>query len=180
MSFGLLLLRLVVGALFIGHGTQKLFGWFGGPGHDGATGFMKSLGYAKPRQMATVAALTETIAGVLLVLGLFMPLAGAMVIGVMINAAMTVHRENGLWNSGGGYEYNLVLATVGAALAYTGPGALALDEALDLGLWGPLWGTAALLLGVLTAGAVLSMRQPAEADTVAEDELAREEDRRAA
>lgn len=178
MSFGLLLLRLVVGGLFIGHGTQKLFGWFDGPGRDGATAFMDSLGYPNPRRMAVIAGATEAIAGVLLVLGLFTPVAGAMIVGVMINAILTVHRPNGLWNSDGGYEYNLVLAAVGVMFGFVGAGGASLDEALDLGMAGSLWGVATLMVGLLTAGAVLAMRQPAEAGTLAEDD--EEEERQAA
>lgn len=170
MSFGLLLLRLVVGGVFLGHGTQKLFGWFDGPGREGTTAFMDSLGYPNPRRMAVLAGVTEAVAGVLLILGLFTPVAGAMIVGVMINAILTVHRPNGLWNSDGGYEYNLVLAAVGAMFGFVGAGGASLDEVLDLGMAGALWGVATLTVGVLTAGAVLATRRPAEAGMLADEE----------
>jgi putative oxidoreductase len=178
VSFGVLLLRLVVGGLFIGHGTQKLFGWFDGPGREGTTAFMNSLGYPNPRRMAVLAGGTEAVAGLLLVVGLFTPVAGAMIVGVMINAIVTVHKSNGPWNSDGGYEYNLVLGTTGAMFGFVGAGAASLDEALDLGMAGALWGVATLTLGLLTAGAVLAMRQPAGAGTLADEE--REEERQVA
>lgn len=178
MSFGLLLLRLVVGGLFIGHGTQKLFGWFDGPGREGATAFMDSLGFPDPRRMALIAGGTEATAGLLLVLGLFTPVAGAMILGAMIAAILTVHGPNGLWNTDGGYEYNLVLAAVAVMFGFVGAGGASLDEVLDLGMAGALWGVATLTTGLLTAGAVLAMRRPAEAGTLAEEEEA--EERRAA
>jgi putative oxidoreductase len=161
VEFGLLLLRVVVGALFIGHGTQKLFGWFNGPGPEGTADMFRSLGYRRPRQMAIVAGSAEAGAGALLVLGLLTPLAAAAIIGVMLNAIVTVHRSNGLWNTAGGYEYNLVLIAVAATLAFAGPGMWAVDP----GMAGPAWGVIALLLGAITATAVLATRRaPAEAE----------------
>lgn len=163
METGLLVLRLVVGALFIGHGTQKLFGWFGGGGPDGTAEMFGSVGYRQPRTMATVAGSAEAGAGVLLVLGLFTPLAGAALIGVMLNAAVAVHLPNGLWSSNGGYEYALVNATAAAMLAFTGPGALSLDGALGLPLAGVGWGFAAILLGLVVGAGTLTMRESPEA-----------------
>ncbi len=159
METGLLLLRLVVGLLFIGHGTQKLYGWFDGGGPDGTAEMFGSVGYRKPGTMAMVAGTAEAGAGVLLVLGLFTPLAGAAIIGVMLNAAVAVHWSNGLWSSNGGYEYPLVNATAGAALAFTGPGVLSLDGALGLPLAGVGWGFAAILLGLLVGAGALTMRE---------------------
>lgn len=148
MEIGLLLLRIVVGALFIGHGTQKLFGWFGGPGLGGTGHFFGSLGYPRPKTMARVAGTAEAGAGVLLVLGVLVPFAAATIIGVMLNAAMTVHRDAGLWTDQGGYEYPLVLGTIGLALAFTGPGAIGLGTAAGIAVTG--WGGAliALVLGL--------------------------------
>ncbi|MBW3562437.1 MAG: DoxX family protein [Actinobacteria bacterium] len=153
MEIGPLLLRVVIGLLFIGHGTQKLFGWFGGHGIEGTVGFYEQLDYPKPRFMAIVAGATEAGSGLLLTLGLFTPLAAAGIIGVMINAAVTAHADNGLWSTNGGYEYNLVLATAAATLAFTGPGSLALSQT-----GGPVWGLAAIALAVLAALSVLALR----------------------
>src|SRR5436190_20363890 len=86
MSYGILLLRLVVGIAFVGHGTQKLFGWFVGYGPKGTGGFFASKGYLAPVLMAVVAGLSEAGGGTLLALGFGTPLAGAMLATVMINA----------------------------------------------------------------------------------------------
>src|SRR3982751_2357225 len=115
-------LRALIGGLFIGHGTQKLFGWFGGHGIAGTGGFFESLGYRPGKPHATLAGLTEAGGGLLLALGLFTPLAAAALIGVMVNAIGAVHWPNGLWVTEGGVEYPLVLAAVACALAFTGPG----------------------------------------------------------
>ena len=91
MEFGLLVLRLVVGALFIGHGTQKLFGWFDGHGVEGTGGFMESLGYRPGKRYALLGGVAEAGGGLLLFLGLLTPLAAAAIIGMMINAIFAVH-----------------------------------------------------------------------------------------
>src|SRR3954471_7383566 len=114
MSLGLLVLRVVIGLLFVGHGTQKLFGWFGGHGLEGTGGFMASLGYRPGRQHALLAGLSEAGGGALFALGLFTPLAVAILIGVMVNAIGSAHWDNGLWVTNGGYEYPLVLCAAAA------------------------------------------------------------------
>ena len=180
MSFGLFILRVVIGVLFVGHGTQKLFGWFGGPGIDGAQGMFRSLGYRRSRTMAILAGTAEAGAGVLLVLGFLVPLAAAAIIGVMVNAIATVHSGNGPWVSDGGWEYNVVLITAATAFAFAGPGWASLDPAIGWGLAEPGWGAAAVIAGLLSAGVVLSMREtPAAAEAPAESEL-QDEERRAA
>jgi putative oxidoreductase len=174
IDVGLLVLRLVVGLLLIGHGTQKLFGWFGGYGLAGTGGWMESIGYRPGRTHAAVAGLAETGGGLLLALGFLTPLGAAAVIGVMVNAAMAVHRPHGLWVTDNGMEYVLVLSGVAAALAFAGPGEASLDAALDLGLNGIGWGLGALALGLLAAAAVLGSRraEPAHAAHAArEDEV---------
>ena len=163
MSFGLFILRIVIGALFVGHGTQKLFGWFGGPGLDGAQGMFESLGYRRSRTMAVLAGAAEAGAGVLLVLGFLMPLAAAAIIGVMVNAIATVHAGNGPWVSDGGWEYNVVLITAATAFAFAGPGWAGLDPALGWGLAEPGWGIAAVVVGLVGGAAVLAMRQTSTA-----------------
>src|SRR5205085_8099803 len=88
MDVGMLILRLVVGALFIGHGTQKLFGWFQGHGLEGTAGFMESLGYRPGKRYAALGGLAEAGGGALLVLGLLTPLAAALIVGMMLNAIL--------------------------------------------------------------------------------------------
>jgi len=148
MDTGLLLIRLVLGLLLVGHGTQKLFGWFGGHGLEGTGGFFEKLGYHPGKLWATVAGMSETGGGLLLALGLFTPLASAMIIGVMFNTVTSVHAKNGLWVTNGGFEYSLVVGAVAAMIAFGGPGAVALDNVLDITTAGPGWGISAVALGL--------------------------------
>src|SRR3954471_1606545 len=97
MAEGLLIIRVTLGLLLFAHGTQKLFGWYGGHGLDGTGGFFESVGHRPGRMMATVAGLSEAGGGMLLALGLLTPLGSAMIIGTMIVAAASVHAPHGLW-----------------------------------------------------------------------------------
>ena len=157
MAAGLLLLRVVVGVGLIGHGTQKLFGWFGGHGPRTTGAFFEMLGYRPGVLFAVVAGLSEAGAGLSLGFGFLTPLAGAAVIGVMLNAAASL-RERGPWVINGGWEYTVVLATVGAAIALTGPGSISVDHALGVD-WSTAWGVAAIVLGVSAAAATLLLRR---------------------
>ena len=178
MSYGILLLRVVVGLAFVGHGTQKLFGWFGGYGPQGTGGFFESLGYRPGKRMAIVAGATEAGAGLMLVLGLFTPLAAAMIIGVMINATLAVHADKGVWNTNGGYELPLAFGAAAACLAYVGPGSLSADRVLLGGPYmGYFYGSVSLALGVIVGVAVHALRRE---EAPAKQEAAEEERRRAA
>ncbi|MFE5815104.1 DoxX family protein [Streptomyces sp. NPDC056479] len=126
---GLLLLRLGAGGVLIAHGTQKLFGWFGGHGIEGTGQFMESIGYRPGKASATASGLAEAGGGTLLVLGLATPAAGAAAAGGMAGAA-AVHAPNGFFNQEGGYEHAATLGLAAAGLAITGPGRLSLDHAL--------------------------------------------------
>ncbi len=168
MEIGLLLLRSVVGLTLAAHGAQKLFGWFGGYGLDGTGGFMESLGFRPGRRAAFMAGLVETGGGLLLALGLLTPFAAAAIVAVMLVAVVTVHLKGGFFSTGGGYEYNLVLAAAAAALAFTGPGALSLDAALGLQLSGALWGAGALIAGLAGGAIQLAGRAHAPALQTAE------------
>jgi putative oxidoreductase len=163
-----------VGALFIGHGTQKLFGWYGGHGVEGTGGFMESLGYRPGKRYALLGGVAEAGGGLLLFLGLLTPLAAAAIIGVMINAIFAVHVENGAWAQDGGYEYPMVLAVAAAALALADGGAASLDKMFGLNLGG-LIGWLGILLGIITGVVAANLRNPeaeieAEADTEEADE----------
>ena len=157
MDFGLFLLRLTVGLTLAAHGTQKLFGWFNGPGLEGAGRALESLGFHPGRRQALVAGLVETGAGVLLALGFLTPIAAAGVFAVMIVAGVSAHLKQGFFLSSGGYEYTLVLGLAGLTVAFTGPGALSLDALLGLSWSGILIGVTALLVGL--AGGVLPLTQ---------------------
>jgi putative oxidoreductase len=163
MSIGLLILRGAVGVLFIGHGTQKLFGWFGGGGLRRTGPFFESQDYRPGRVMALLAGLAETGAGFLLVLGLFTPLAAAGVIGVMLNAGVAVHARNGVWNAAGGFELPLTNAAVATAIAFTGPGRYSIGNLIGFSPDPVASGLFALVLGVVSGIVLLGMRQAAPA-----------------
>ena len=157
MDIGLLLLRLAVGLTLAAHGTQKLFGWFGGPGLDATGQFFAMLGFHPGRRHALMAGLAETGGGLLLALGLLTPVGAALPFSVMLVAAVTVHIKKGFFAQNGGYEYTLVLGIAALTLAFTGPGSLSLDALLGYYLSGRFWGVAALFVGVL--GGVMSLIQ---------------------
>jgi putative oxidoreductase len=127
LNLGLLIIRLVVGVLFIGHGAQKLFGWFGGYGLKGTGGWFESIGMKPGVTMALLAGLAELIGGILFAAGFLTPLAALLIAGTMIMAIVKVHAANGLWATSNGYEYNLTLVAVAIGVALTGPGKYALD-----------------------------------------------------
>ena len=102
-------MRLLIGGLFVGHGTQKLFGWFGGDGIEGTAGFFESIGRRPGRENAIAAGTAETAGGALLAAGVATPAAGAALTGVMTSAIKHVHAEKGPWSTEGGWEYNAVL-----------------------------------------------------------------------
>jgi len=150
MSVGILLLRIVVGLLLVGHGTQKLFGWFGGHGRAGTARFVGSLGYRPPETMAIVGGLTETVGGTLLLLGLLTPLGAALIIGMMVSAILAVHVSRGIWNENGGLELPLVYMFAALAIAFT-PGRFSLDSALGIDWNGRVAAVAALGVGIIVA-----------------------------
>jgi len=171
MDTGLLILRVVLGLLLAAHGTQKLFGWFGGHGLEGVSGWFHSIGFRPGRPMAVAAGVAEAVGGLLLVLGFLTPFAGAAVVGTMVVAA-SVHRENGVWATAGGYELALVYAVAGLALAVAGPGEASVDAWFDLDdSWSAALGLvtcglAALTGLVLTGRAGHVVRSEAAADAI--------------
>jgi len=180
MDFGLLVIRVVVGALLIGHGTQKLFGWYGGHGLEGTGGFFESLGYRPGKPHAFLAGLGEAGGGLLLLLGFLTPLAAAALVGVMMNAIGAVHAGKGPWVTDGGWEYPAVVMTIAAGVGIAGPGSLSVDGAFGLPVVG-LLGIAGIVVGVLAGAVTLSRRQPEGAEEpAAEEEPADEHRRRAA
>ena len=156
MDAGLLVARVVFGLLMAAHGSQKLFGWFGGYGIAGTGGFFESLGFKPGRLFALAAGLAEAGGGVLLALGLFEPVAAALIVSVMVVAAITVHWQGGLFAMRNGVEVPLLYAAAAAALGLTGPGAYSLDAALGLTeLWTP--GVTLTLLTLGFAGGLASV-----------------------
>lgn len=149
--------RAVVGGLFVGHGTQKLFGWFGGPGAQGTEQMMRSLDMSPPRGHAYTAGAVESLGGILVALGLATPVAASGLIGVMATAIRKVHLRNGPWASKGGYEYNLVLIALLTALTEAGPGTFSLDRLLGIERRGVRWAVAALGTGLVTSDLVMRL-----------------------
>jgi putative oxidoreductase len=129
MQVGLALLRTIVGGLFMGHGLQKLTGWFGGHGLKGTGQFFEALDLKPGVAHAAAAGVSEAGGGALIAAGLQTPLGAAALSGTMITAIRKVHLSKGVWASDGGYEYNLVLLAVVFALSDVGPGRLSLDAA---------------------------------------------------
>ncbi|MFN2617467.1 MAG: DoxX family protein [Thermoleophilaceae bacterium] len=179
MKLGRLIARIIIGGLFFGHGTQKLFGWFGGPGLEGTEKMMENLNLRPAKENAVLAAGAETAGGAMVALGALTPLAAAMLTGSMVTAIRKVHWPNGLWNASSGYEYNLTLIAGLAALIDGGPGKPSVDESLGIHCTGPGWTVAALTAGV--AGSMLAIelggraeepQQPAEASSAAKPEAA--------
>lgn len=167
MDYGLLLLRVVVGLTMFAHGSQKLFGWFGGSGLGGTRGWLASMGFRPPGLLALMVALAES-SGLILALGLLTPLGSLGIASAMFVAIVTVHLSKGFFVGNGGYEYNLVLATSAIAVAATGPGRFSVDRAFHAddnwsGVW---WGVGALVLAVVLGTLVLTVfrRAPAQQD----------------
>lgn len=153
-DWGLLLLRLVVGLLFAGHGARKLLGWFGGPGIQGWEDTLASIGYKPAYYFALAHASAELVGGLLLVFGLLTPFAAAALLGVMINA-ISIKLGAGLWVPNG-FEYEVILATLGAMFAITGPGTLSADRPFPWARGGAVSGTIGIVLGS-AAGAAASI-----------------------
>jgi putative oxidoreductase len=153
MKVGRLLLRATVGSIFVEHGTQKLFGWFGGPGLDGAGQFFESVGLRPGRRNAIAAGTAETSGGILLGLGLATPLAAAELASVMVTALRAVIWRDGIKTGAGGYEMLLLVGAL--ALAESGPGPWSLDALAGSERTGTRWAAAAL--GLAAAGSTLAI-----------------------
>ena len=132
MGLGLFIIRVVFGLLMIGHGTQKLFGWFGGPGLHNASGFVGSRGFSPAKFWTATGSLSETVGGLLFLLGFLSPLGSIAIAAAMLTAIVAFHWPK-FWATEGGYEHPLVMLTAAVAVGITGPGAYSLDAA---------WGTA--------------------------------------
>ena len=130
-----LVLRGVLGFVFIAHGGQKLFSLFGGGGIHGTTVFFGAVGIPAPDTFAYVVGITEFFGGVLLVAGFLTAVAA---IGLLIDMAVaiaTVSYKFSFFSQtkvGYGWELNLALIGLAAALLIMGPGAWSVDAGLGL------------------------------------------------
>jgi len=158
MDSGLLLARVVFGLLMAAHGSQKLFGWFGGYGLAGTGGFFESLGFRPGKLFAAAAGGTEFVAGLLVAFGLLGPLGPALIVSVMIVAIATVHWANGLFAQNNGIEVPLLYSVAAVAIGLIGNGAYSLDAVFGL-TWPAQVVWVALGLGVIGGFANLAIRK---------------------
>ena len=160
LDLAFLIARAMIGLLVAAHGAQKLFGWFGGHGLKATGEFFGRLGFQPARLFATAAALGEFASGLLIALGLFGPVGPAILLAVMVVAALSVHRRNGLFATTNGIELPLLYSIAAVRFALTGPGRYSLDAALGIRWpWTPTVIWVALALGVLGGMVNLSLRR---------------------
>lgn len=154
-DFALLTLRIVTGGLLAGHGAQKLFGSFRGPGMEETSGMMESLGMKPGRPWAALAGLSEFGGGSLTALGFLNPLGSLGIIGAMTIATGKVHGVSPIWAAEGGPELPVTNSAIAAAIAMSGPGKYSLDRALGVRV--PRWIVVlAFISGMLAAFSSLS------------------------
>ena len=146
-----LILRAFVGLLVAGHGAQKVFGAFEGPGLEGFRARVAGMGFP-PRPFAELAAFSEFLGGLALAVGFATPIAAGALAVDMLVAILKVHAPKGLWVTKGGYEYPLTLLVIFALLGLSGPGAYAVDQRLAIVPWSP-----AVFLVVFVVGAAITI-----------------------
>ncbi len=164
-----LIVRLAQGSLMAGHGAQKLFGAFGGPGLEGTSGFMEMLGMRPGRPWAYLAGLSEFVGGVLTALGLLNPLGPLGIIGSMSMATRRAHWGKPVWVTEGGAELPLLNIAVSTALMIREPDRYSLDRVLGIRL--PRWVGVVGLVGII----LTVLYSELEADEPPEQEEAQEE-----
>jgi putative oxidoreductase len=158
MDEAMLVLRIVVGTVMFFHGSEKLFGWWGGEGLSGAADFFARQGYRPPALMAVVAGVAETAAGALLAAGLATPLACLLLVSTLVNV-MALHARNGLSRRANGYEYELVLLAGVVAVLLGGTGHWSLDALLGLPHLSLPQAAAVLAAGVVGGLVVVASRR---------------------
>src|SRR5215203_4013082 len=165
MEYGMILLRVVVGLTLAAHGSQKLFGSFGGSGTGGTRSFFAGIGFRTPLAMAFIAGLSELGGGLLFAFGLGTPFAALALMVVMLNAIGTVHWKKGFFNSAGGYDYNLLIIATAVAVTAAGPGRFSLDHAFGWAgsISGPWWALASVVLAPMIALVTLTLGRSSQA-----------------
>ncbi|MDI3418671.1 DoxX family protein [Streptomyces luteolus] len=161
-DLGLLAIRLGTGGVLVAHGTQKLFGWFGGGGIDGTARGMEAMGFRPARPSAVAAGLGEAGGGALLALGAATPAAGAAAAGAMAGA-VAVHSRAGFFAMQGGYEYPAYLGFVAAGLGLSGPGRYSFDHVTRHRLDQPVTLALAFAASAVAAAVVVGRRERAMA-----------------
>ncbi|TAM77050.1 DoxX family protein [bacterium] len=159
-SFALLVARLVVGLGLATHGSQKLFGWFGGSGPKGIGAYFATLGFPAPVAFAILAGIGEFAGGLLLAVGWLGPIGPALIITVMLVASLSEHLPHGFFNYNGGYELPAAYAMTALVLAFVGPGSLSIDALVPVaGLAHPEAAWIAIGAGLLIGLVVSAMRR---------------------
>lgn len=130
-GWGMTVLRIIVGIIFMAHGSQKLFGLFGGGGLAGTAQFMESLGLTPAMPMAVLSGGAEFFGGLALVIGLLARPAAVALIGLLVVAILSVHIHNGLFMANNGYEFALALLGGAVAVLFEGAGRASLDAAIS-------------------------------------------------
>lgn len=148
----LTVIRVIIGLLLVAHGTQLLFGWFGGTGIPGTIKFAATLGLQPAPFWGLLAALGEFGGGILLLLGLLHPLGALAIMGSMLVAIIKVHLPHGFWIANGGMEFALLLFVLAGILGLADPGPYALDNRLPRQLPRPLSFWAGLVATILVVG----------------------------
>lgn len=169
MGAGTTVLRVVVGGIFVGHGLQKLRGYWGGPGLEGTEKMMESIDMHPAPLQARAVAIAETAGGAALALGFATPYAAAALIATMVTAVRKVHFKNGLWNSNRGYEFNAVLTTAVLAVVADGPGVLSADAVVGKNRAGLGSAFFALVAGVAGSFAATALAAALKPTTTASD-----------
>lgn len=155
-DLGLLAMRVVLGGIFAAHGAQKVLGWFNGAGLDGFAAFLAERGFEQADALSAATAFAELVGGLLVILGVFTPLAAAGLLSVMINA-IWLQWNSGLFAADGGFELQLALAALATGLIFTGPGRVALDNGRAWFRHPVATGWICLLLGAGTAVTIYVM-----------------------
>src|ERR671911_2065592 len=174
VNLALLILRVILGSLMLGHGAQKLFGWWGGYGLDGTSAWLEALGLRPGRPWAVLAGGSEFGGGVLSLLGLFNPLGPLGVIGSMAMATRKAHWGKPIWVTEGGAELPVLNIAISTALMIREPDRYSLDRVLGIRL--PAWVGPVGLVGIILTVLYAEL----EADEAPEEELAQEGDQDAA
>ena len=160
---GLLILRLAAGGLLVGHGSQKLFGWFSGPGLKGTAGWLESLGLKPGTPWATAASASEFGGGVLTTLGFLHPLGPLGTMGAMIMATVKAHWGKPIWANKGGAELPVINMATALALTLTGPGRFSLDHVFGIRLPRALVIAIAIVEAAMVAIGIVSRPTPTPA-----------------
>lgn len=172
VDIGILLVRVMFGLSIAAHGSQKLFGWFGGYGLKGTGGFLETLGFRPGVMFAAMSGLSEFVGGLLLTVGLLTPLGASMVLGTMIVAIVSVHLKNGFFAASNGIEMPFLFAAAALGLLFTGAGALSLDNVINVTVFSApsIVGTL-LVITFVSTGVILSLRTHDQPQTAAAQQV---------